>query len=177
MKKLFDLKIIERYGITLRLVDETDSEFIVKVRTELGHHISPTSDNIEDQKRWIRDYKIREENGLEYYFITVGPKNERWGTTRLSELDGDCFELGSWIFSKDAPQGVSIKADIITKEIGFDLLGFKCCKFDVRKQNKSVLKYHLNFNPVIVHENDLNFYFNLSESEFSITKKRFLKVL
>jgi len=179
MKNKLDFSQIDRYGITLRLVEENDAEFILQLRNDsiLNKHLSPTSNIIDDQINWILKYKVREAKGLEYYFITIGPNGEKWGTTRLSELEGDCFELGSWLFSKQAPQGVSIKADILTKEIGFDLLNFESCKFNVRKANKSVLKYHMNFRPTIVDESEIDIFFNLSKENFIEAKKRFIKIV
>ena len=179
MKKRLEFSSIERYGIKLRLVEITDAEFILKLRTDskLGKHLSETSIVIADQVEWIAAYKQREALGLEYYFVTVGPNGERWGTTRLSELDGLFFELGSWLFDPSAPAGVAIKADIITKEIGFRDLGFDHCKFDVRKSNLKVLKYHQGFCPIVVSENELNFYFNLSKDLFEKRRDKLIKLL
>lgn len=170
---------IDRYGLTLRLVEPEDSEFILALRNDesLGRYISATSLKLEDQVNWIKQYKIRESQGLEYYFITLGPNGERWGTTRLSELNGDCFELGSWLFSSEAPFGVAIKADIITKEIGFDTLNFNACKFNVRKENKSVLKYHSHYHPTIINEDEVDICFKLSAEGFRKVKTRFIKLL
>ena len=178
MHKENSISIIDRYGIRLRPVDINDAEFIIKLRNNvaINKHISPTSDKLSDQIEWIKGYKEREKKGLEYYFLTE-VNGERFGTTRLSELNNEIFELGSWVFSKESPSGVSIKADILTKEVGFDYLGFEFCKFNVRKANTNVLKYHLHYNPIIVDEDELNIYFNLSKTSFNINKTRFLKLL
>jgi len=168
---------IEKYGLIFRLIEPGDAAFILKLRSDpsLARFISKTSNSLNDQINWINNYKTREAEGKEYYFVTTTLDGQSLGTSRLSELEGDCFELGSWLFSREAPQGASILADIVTKEIGFDMLDFNFCKFNVRKENKSVLKYHLNFSPIIVDENDLDVYFNLSKENFYKNKNKFLK--
>lgn len=179
IKKRLDFKSIERYGITLRLIEESDAEFILNLRTDekLGKHISPTSSNLNDQINWIRAYKEREARGEEYYFVSIGRNGEQFGTTRLSELDGEFFEQGSWLFDPKAPSGVAIKSDILTKEIGFGILGFDTCKFDVRKSNTKVLRYHRGYQPVVVRENELNFYFNLDKRAFEAHRDKLIKLL
>ena len=61
----------EKYGLQLRFVNEDDAEFIIKLRTDpkLGKFIHSTSSDIEEQKKWIRAYKKREQAGTDYYFI------------------------------------------------------------------------------------------------------------
>ena len=58
----------DRYGLHVRLVREEDAEFIVKLRTDpkLGRYIHATDNNVEKQRKWIRDYKKRENDGIQY---------------------------------------------------------------------------------------------------------------
>ena len=46
--------------VSLRLIEEDDAEFVVKLRTDekLNRFISAVEDDINAQKRWIRNYKI-----------------------------------------------------------------------------------------------------------------------
>ncbi len=169
---------LTKYGIQLKLVDIEDAGFIMQLRnnTSLNSFISPTSTQLKDQVNWIKEYKKREKAKLEYYFITI-INGKKLGTTRLSELDTQSFELGSWVFLRESPAGAAVKADILTKEIGFETLGFDYCKFNVRKANKTVLKYHQHYQPSIVKEDDLDLYFQLSVSNFNTHKTKFLKLL
>ena len=70
-KKLPKGFTLDKYGLHVRLVNEDDAAFIVKLRTDerLGQFIHATSPDVEQQKAWIRKYKEREAEGLEYYFI------------------------------------------------------------------------------------------------------------
>lgn len=171
---------IERYGIKFRFVEVEDAEFILGLRNDarLGKFLSKTSNALSDQENWIEKYKEREKLDEEFYFVVEDLTRTRYGVTRISELkEGTAFELGSWLFSRESPSGMAIKADIIAKEIGFDQLGFKTCKFNVRRENTSVLNYHLRYLPTIVEETDLDIFFNLSKENFNTGKKRFLKFL
>lgn len=167
-----------KYGITIRLVNETDAEFLYNLRTDivLSRFLSTTSGTVEDQQEWIKKYKQREQRGEEYYFMAVGPDGERYGTSRLYHFDEESFTIGSWLFSKEAPTGVAIRTDILVREIGFEELGFNFCKFDVRKDNKSVLRYHRAFGPTEISESELDIYFLLGKDAFYNYRNKLLKI-
>lgn len=170
---------INKYNLRLRLVDVTDAAFILKLRAnkKLNRYLSKTSVELTDQAKWIKQYKIREAKGSEYYFIAIDEKGKKLGTTRIYNIEPNCFEIGSWLFSEDAPDGAAIKADIIGREFGFENLGLDFCKFEVRKENIKVLKYHFRYCPEIIAEDDLNYYFRISKQDFSIYSQKLLKLL
>lgn len=170
---------IEKYGIILRLVDNTDAEFILSLRTDqkLSTHLSATSPALSDQLSWITRYKEREKLGLEYYFMALDADGNRLGTTRIYNLEPGCFETGSWIFSRSAPHGAAIKADIIGREFAFDRLGLEFCKFEVRKGNAKVLKYHRAYHPEVIAEDELNYYFQLGKAAFVKHSQKLIKLL
>lgn len=168
---------IERYGIVLRGVTEEDAAFIVKLRTDesLGRFLSHTSPDIEKQKEWIRGYEMREAEDREFYFICEY-QGKVYGTTRIYNIEDDCFEVGSWLFTPHTPSGVSVLADIIAREFAFDKFGFDKCRFEVRKQNLSVVKYHKGYQPAIIGEDELNYYFTLTKTKFDIHKTKLIKI-
>ena len=94
----------EKYGLQLRFVNEDDAEFIIKLRTDpkLGKFIHSTSSDIEEQKKWIRAYKKREQAGTDYYFIFF-KDGVPVGLNRLYWIKEDSYTSGSWVFSPDAP--------------------------------------------------------------------------
>ena len=71
MKKLPSDFTLESYDIHTRLVNEDDAEFIIDLRTDkdLSRYIHDTSPDLDNQIQWIREYKKREAEGKEYYFI------------------------------------------------------------------------------------------------------------
>jgi acetyltransferase-like isoleucine patch superfamily enzyme/RimJ/RimL family protein N-acetyltransferase len=165
---------IYKYGITLRPVEKSDAAFIINLRTDsdLGRFISPTSPNIQDQVKWIQDYKQREKSGSEYYFIAQDQPGNRYGTIRLYNLDDRSFEIGSWLFRSDSPMGMAVKAHFIGFEFGFEFLKKEYARFEIRKENKAVLRYMKDFITTLVREDALNYYFTLSKENFYIRRNQ-----
>lgn len=134
---------IRRYGIDVRLVTEDDSEFIVSLRNDdsLGRYIHKSSD-VEIQRQWTREYKKREADGLEYYFI-YSKENEPFGLNRIYHIDWarHTFTGGSWVCKPVTPfEDVMLTAVIATEiEEALDLM---VDIYDVRKDNLQVLKFH-----------------------------------
>jgi len=175
---IFCIVPFSRYGQYYRLVEEEDYEFIFLLRNdkERSRHLSKIKEDIESQRIWIKNYKLRERSGDEFYFIALNPENsERMGVFRLYNFTNGSFGTGSWLY-KSGLKNQPVIGNIVGKEIGFDLLKFEKCIFDVRKENATVLAYHKLFNPVLVHEDDLNFYFELAKSSFEKTKTQILKL-
>jgi len=167
-----------KYGQYFRLVEEEDHEFIFLLRSdkELGRHLSRTREDPDSQRIWIREYKLRERSGDEFYFISLDPvSGERLGVFRLYNFNKNEFSTGSWLYKRGL-KNQSILGNITGKEIGFDFLQFDKCRFDVRKENATILAYHRLFNPVQVDEDDLNIYFVLSKDNFEKTKIKILKL-
>jgi acetyltransferase-like isoleucine patch superfamily enzyme len=173
------MKTISRYGIVLRLVEEDDAKFILNLRIDqkLKQFISDTSPDLADQIKWIQDYKIREQEKLEYYFIAEDHIGNKYGTIRLYNLDEKSFELGSWLFSCNSPLGMAVKAHFIGFETGFEILKADYCKFEIRKKNTAVIRYMQDFITTKVNEDDLNYYYTLSKENFYIRRNKvsFLK--
>lgn len=171
---------IYKYGYHFRLVGIDDAEFILSLRNNpiLSFHLSETSNQLTDQIDWIQKYKEREKQGLEFYIICIGTKtNKKLGLNRLYNITSHEFEIGSWLYEPGLEISTSIIGDIVARSFAFEVLECTSCVFNVRKANKSVLKYHLSYKPEIVDENDINFHFRLTEENFTIHKNKLLKIL
>ena len=159
--------LLDRYGIHVRFVDESDAEFIVGLRTDAqrGQFISKTGGDVENQREWIRDYKKRERQGTDYYFMFETPAGERLGVSRIYEIKKETFQTGSWVFKKDAPFGAAMLGDIICHEIAFELFPDGVNLHDIKKANLPVNKYADNFNPTFIFETELTrYYINTREN-------------
>ncbi|WP_431199786.1 hypothetical protein ACRQ5D_13170 [Mucilaginibacter sp. P25] len=57
------------------MVEESDAEFILSLRTDPVHarYLTHTDNNLQKQIEWIRAYKKREKNGrnITFYFLTM----------------------------------------------------------------------------------------------------------
>jgi len=165
---LSNISVIYRYGITLRLVEIEDAEFILKLRNDkaLNKFISYTSPEFSEQVKWIQDYKKREAAGQEFYYIAQDQFGNEYGTIRIYNFDDESFEIGSWVFHLNSPIGMAVKAHFIGYEIGFENLNLQYCRFEVRKKNAAVLRYLQDFEKTFIKEDDLNVYFTLTKDNF-----------
>ena len=71
MTKLPENFELDRYGLHVRFVREEDAEFILKLRLDPqnARFIHDTNPSVIEQKKWISQYKRREQMGGEYYFL------------------------------------------------------------------------------------------------------------
>ena len=174
-----DLSVFElKYGIQVRLVEEEDAEFIVKLRTDpqLSRFLHATDDSIEKQKDWIREYKKREKSGTDFYFL-YAKDGVAFGVNRISDILSDRATGGSWICQKELSVELPVFSLIIQREIIFDQLRLDFDYFDVRKQNKKVIKTQLMFGSEQIDEDDLNYYYVLQKEKFYKKRDYVLKLL
>ena len=170
---------LKAQGVNLRFVEETDAEFIMKIRTDikLGQHISSTSIEIEDQIKWIKEYKKREKAGTEFYFIFEDSEKNDWGTVRLYNFSGNKFTIGSWICLPNNKDNIAIKAWLLCVQYGFEVLNFEILQFDIRKKNTAVLLYANMYKPQKVSEDELNYFFELEKATFYKNKEKVIQLL
>jgi hypothetical protein len=155
-----------------RLVLEQDAEFILQLRTNirLNKYLNHTENNIELQKKWINDYRLRESNGLEYYYIFFEDSEPR-GTYRIYNINNYSFTIGSWLFDSCNEKILPIIADLEIGDIGFYSLKKDIMIFDVRKNNKKVIRYHQLKEATIYNEDDDNIYFIIKKEDWELCKK------
>lgn len=178
MNKLPENFELDRYGLHVRLVREDDAEFIVRLRTDekLGRYVHSTDPSVEKQKSWLKEYKKREENGEDYYFVFETPVQYPVGLMRIYDISDTAFTVGSWVFDKQSPKGAAILADLITKEIGFELYPDSECLWDNMKGNTNVIRFGLSFHPVLINETVNQLFFSCSKENFEKYKKIYLRM-
>lgn len=157
---------------------EDDAEFIVKLRTDekLGRFIHSTSSDVSKQVEWLRSYKERELRGEDYYFVFETPKDQPVGVMRIYDISNDAFTIGSWIFNKTSPKGAAILADLIVKEIGWELFPEKVCLWDNMKGNTNGIRFGLSFHPVLIKETDTQLFFFCTKENFEKYKHLYLRM-
>lgn len=168
--KIFEKnQVISESGIKMRLIEKTDSEFVLKLRTDerLRQFISFTSPNIEDQINWINQYKKREAAGKELYYLYEDSNQTPWGTIRLYNFENERFTIGSWVCFPGNHDHIAVKAWLLAVELGFEKLNFKECMVDVRKKNIYVLYYLKLFKPTLIKADDLDYYFIFDKESFT----------
>lgn len=166
-------------GILMRLVEKSDARFILDLRTDerLSQFISPTSPELEDQIKWIKEYLEREADQKEFYFIYEDSKQKPWGAIRLYNFSKNSFTIGSWVCYPGNINNIAVKAWLLAVEFGFSTLKFNTCLLDVRKKNLYVLYYLKLFNPDLIKEDDLNYFFSFDKETFLRNRTKITKLL
>lgn len=159
---------IERYGIYGRLVTEDDVDFILRLRTdkELTKFIHPTDESREKQTEWIRNYKIRELEGREYYFIYFY-NGTPVGLNRVYYRSELYATSGSWLCQPGIETWIPIAINFILNDIIFEVLNIQLVVCDVRIGNKKVNKFHLLVGDQKIYQSDIdNFYYRTKDTYF-----------
>lgn len=160
-------------------MEKSDAKFILSLRADpaKNKYISATSGKLEQQTAWIDSYKKREVENKEFYYIIQDNSNIPLGTVRLYDFKGKSFCWGSWMIINDSPKFSAIESALLVYEIGFYKLNFEQSHFDVRKDNISVLNFHIKFGAEKTSSDELNQYFKLTKATYNNTKLRYKRFL
>jgi RimJ/RimL family protein N-acetyltransferase len=171
--------IIYGKNINMRTVIIEDAEFIYNMRQNQNKtkYLSKVIGTVESQKEWIENYKQREEDKKEFYFVIESKDKEKLGLVRMYDFQHESFCWGSWLIKENAPKSTAIESALQIYEFGFYTLGFEKSHFDVRKGNDKVIAFHQRFGAKIVDEDELDYFFNFEKSEYEITKEKYKRYL
>ncbi|WP_187106332.1 GNAT family N-acetyltransferase [Fusobacterium mortiferum] len=149
--------------INLRLVKEKDADFILKLRTnkELSKFISPTDINLEEQIKWLKNYKIRENKKDEFYFIIETKDGTPCGTVRIYNINYKNKETtwGSFILDKTRPDGASNEVIELSLNFILKILGLEKIYLDVRKENYKAIHIYEKNGFIRIGEDEENYYY------------------
>lgn len=168
--------------VHFKLVEESDAEFILSLRTnaDLNKHLSKTDVSIDAQKQWIRDYKIREAEKREFYFIICrNDDGQAVGTVRLYDfiITTNSFCWGSWILNSSKTKFAAIESAFLVYRFAFEELKFEKSHFDVRKENSKVIAFHEKMGAEKTAETELDYYFEIKKEHINIAKEKFAKFI
>ncbi|EEZ5993724.1 GNAT family N-acetyltransferase, partial [Escherichia coli] len=140
--------ILQSKTVKLRLVNESDASFILSLRLNENYNkfLSSVNNDIEKQKVWIRNYKQKENNNEEFYFIIETLDGIPCGTVRIYDIHNNSFSWGSWILNESKTRTAAIESALLVYIFGFDIKGYSRCHFEVMKGNEKVISFHEKFN-------------------------------
>jgi RimJ/RimL family protein N-acetyltransferase len=175
------LKIIGK-NIQFSFVTQHDAEFILSLRTDENYnkHLSDVTSDISKQVDWIINYKKREFEGDEYYFIIERKdNNEKIGTVRIYDFDfvNNSFCWGSWILNDNKTKLAALESAILIYDFCFNNLRFNRCHMDIRKGNIHVQKFHQRFGVQFVAETDQDIIGHYFKVDYVRLRKDFIKSL
>lgn len=166
MNKLPENFTSEKYGLTVRLVKDIDAPFILNLRTDnkLDRFLHSTV-NINEHLKWMKDYRKREQEGRDYYFIYF-KDGLPVGVNRIYNIYDYYGTIGSWICNPNNDAELSIATYFFMLDILFEFLGLNLTVFDVRKKNTQVIRLHQKVGAEIVGESEVDLYFVLNKSNY-----------
>lgn len=170
---------IEMYGLYARLVNEGDVDFILKLRTnkDLTKHIHSIDQSREAQIEWIKEYKKREEDGRDYYFIFY-KDGHPVALDRIYNINSIYATPGSWIVDPDySSHEIVLSTSLMIGYIIYEVLGIELVIYDVRKTNTKVLKYHKLTGAKLFTESDIDYFFYRNRKIYEEYKEKFLKFI
>lgn len=165
--------------ILFRLVEQSDAEFILSLRTnpKKNKYLSTVNQSLADQQAWIKSYKQREYQKEEFYYVISDHENNDLGLVRIYDIQGNSFSWGSWIIIDGAPPYVAIESALLVYEIGFYKLGFTESHFEVLRENKSVLKFHLRFGAQVTGESKEKIFLSIGIDAYEEARKKYTRYL
>lgn len=165
--------------VQLRLVEESDAEFIVGLRVDekYNKHLSAVTDDVKAQVKWIRRYKDDEASKQQFYFIIERLDGLRCGTVRVYDFVGESFSWGSWILNEQKTRYAAIESAFLVYRFAFEELGFKRCHFEVRKGNERVISFHEKMGAVKTGETELEYLFEITKSAVEQSRMQLQKKL
>lgn len=168
---------LNKYGISVRLVEEKDAEFILELRvdSDLDTYMHKVPNDINVQVNWIREYKKREIDGLEYYFIYF-VDGSPIGVNRMVNIRNDSWMGASLIFKKDCPPGTPILATLLQYYIGFEILEKSVHFGDLLKGNLKAIRFNQFLGSDFIYEDENVFYIILSKKIYLSTKSKVEKL-
>jgi RimJ/RimL family protein N-acetyltransferase len=165
------------FGHNLILRDATinDAAFIVELRTneKKSAYISKTANDVNRQEAWLEKYS---KDCEQVYFVILSKEQERVGTVRLYDIQGDSFCWGSWVLKDGAANSYAIESALLVYHFGLSL-GFNRAHFDVRKGNQSVWKFHERFGAIRISETNEDYLYNISLENIQQSLKKYVKYL
>lgn len=177
MGKILEPEKLQGKYVNLREVTVDDAEFILSLRCDpkKSKYLNPTEYDVPKQVEYIKRYLAKDD---EWYFIIENKDHKPLGTWRIYDVKGTQFTAGSWLMVDDAQMEETLEAQYLGPNYAYNVLGFEKDYFDVRKENKKVVKFHQSYGAKIVGEDDLNYFFEFDRDQFnnlSIYTKKILE--
>ena len=167
---------IESRNLIFRDITEHDAEFILRLRLSPSKKkfISTTSTKLEDQIKWINQYKTRDN---EAYFIITNKDDKKYGCIRLYDSKEYSYCWGSWLLEEGLPPLIALESAVNTYNYGLKL-GFKDVRLDVRKSNYLVRNFHEKFaNAIKTSESENDIYYVVKEESIRKLLKKYNHLL
>lgn len=174
-----DLARVEGPNLTLRLIRPEDADYVFALRSDptYNRYLSEVRGTAQDQRRWIENYKTREADLRELYYVIERKDGTRCGLVRLYDIGSDSFTWGSWILDHNKPRKAALESALLSFGVGFDGLGSPLALVDVRITNGRALAFYQRLKMTELRRDDCDIYFSYSRSQFEADRAGYLAIL
>ena len=170
---------VEGPNLILRLIKPDDAAYVHGLRSNPAYntHLSTVTGTVDDQRTWIEDYKSREAQGQEFYYVIERKDGMRCGLVRLYDFDVESFTWGSWILDESKPRKAALESAVLIYQIGFLGHNFGSAIFEVLNKNSHTLAFHRRFGALETGHDELNTYFKYARARFEKDKMAHFSIL
>ena len=177
--KLSLIARVEGPNLILRLIKPDDAAYVHGLRSNPAYntHLSTVTGTVDDQRTWIEDYKSREAQGQEFYYVIERKDGMRCGLVRLYDFDVESFTWGSWILDESKPRKAALESAVLIYQIGFLGHNLDSAIFEVLNENSHTLAFHRRFGALETGHDELNTYFKYARARFEKDKMAHFSIL
>ena len=179
MRDLSSIARVEGPNLILRLIEPEDAAYVHSLRSSPAYnaHLSTVTGTVDDQRTWIEDYKSREAQKQEFYYVIELKDGTRCGLVRLYDIKAESFTWGSWILDENKPRKAALESAILSFGIGFDVIECAVANVDVRSGNKHATSFYERLGMTETHRKDGQIFFAYPRARFDADKEAYLSVL
>lgn len=170
---------VEGPNLILRLIRPDDADYVHALRTDPAYnrHLSELRGTAEDQRSWIEDYKAREADLRELYYVIERKDGIRCGLVRLYDIDAGSFTWGSWILDHNKTRKAALESAILSFGVGFDGLCLSFAYIDVRIGNQHAEAFYRRLSMTEIRRDVKDIYFTYPRSRFEANRAGYLAIL
>ena len=179
MRDLSAIARVEGPNLTLRLIKPEDAAYVHSLRSNPAYntHLSKVTGTVDNQRTWIEDYKSREAQGQEFYYVIERKDGTRCGLVRLYDIEAESFTWGSWILDENKPPKAALESAVLSFGIGFDVMKRAVANVDVRLENKHATSFYERLGMTETHRTDGQIYFMYPRARFDEDKEDYLSIV
>lgn len=179
MKPLPENFTLHKHGIDVRLAQIEDSAFILALRnSKRGQMLHATENDLQKQIEWMKEYKKREKECNDYYFIYFF-NDEPIGVNRVYDIkpeEKSCV-TGSWVIKEGVSFEVSMRTMLILRGVVFETLELEVSYGDTKKTNKHMQRLYKMLGIEQIGETEDEYLYKSIKSKYKQGNEKILKLI
>jgi len=179
VRDLSSIARVEGPNLILRLIEPEDAAYVHSLRSNPAYntHLSTVTGTVDDQRAWIEDYKSREAQGQEFYYVIERKDGTRCGLVRLYDIEAESITWGSWVLDENKTHKAALESAVLSFGIGFDVMERNVANVDVRSENKHATSFYHRLGMTETHRIDGQIFFAYPRARFDADKEAYLSIL